>query len=284
MIRALDSSRADRLMRARFITRFLGVAALGTMCGCSSLELVFKPSDGAKHASFTRARALFTADLDAISHQTYIVVSGDWESETPYIDATTGKIVLPPIKNKKSWSQGLAVGLESDGYLLTAGHVVGARNFVWGTFDGRVDVRPAKVVFQRHSKTHADLALIKVAAKLDHYASFGDEPKVGDRSFAVVSYRGGTQVDVILDFAAGTVRRVRKGPSGTPGDLIDTDVPLWYGDSGGPLFSSTGQLISIATGYEIEWYGVYWKYRRISFLPEKRFIQDLIARDRILHQ
>ena len=268
---------------SRFIAGPLAVAALATMCGCSSLELVFKPSDRARHASFAHSQALFAADPDAAMHQTFIVLSGDWETETPYLDAKSEIVIFPPTKNKQPISRALAIGLESDGYLLTAGHAVGATNFVWGEFDGRVDVRPARVVYRRDSKIHADVALIKVASTLDHCATYGDAPKVGDGSFAVVAYRERKPMDVNLGFAAGTVRRVRKDPSGSVGELIDTDVPLWYGDSGGPLFSSTGQLIGIATGYQFEWYGVYWKYRRIYFFPEERFIRGLIARDRALH-
>ena len=77
------------------------------------------------------------------------------------------------------------------------------------------------MVFQRDSKIHADFALIKVAPTLDHYATYGDEPKVGDWSFAVVCYRGRTLPDVVLDFAAGTVRGVRDDPSGSSGHLIE---------------------------------------------------------------
>jgi S1-C subfamily serine protease len=256
---------------------FLAVTALVALCGCN---LVLKPSERARHASFAHWRNLFTADLDATSHQTFIVVSGEWQSEMPSLNAKTGKIVLPPTTGKKTINRGLAVAIESDGYLLTAGHVLGRTNFVCGEFDGRFDVRPARVVFQKDSKFHADFALIKVSSTLNHCATYAAEPKVGDRSFAVVCYRGETQLDVVLDFAAGTVRSIRYDPSGYSGYLIDTDVPLWYGDSGGPLFSSAGRLIGITTGYKSDWHGVYWKYRTISFFPETRFVQSVIERDR----
>ena len=75
-----------KVISSRFIAGPLAAAALATMCGCSSLELVFKPSDQARHASFAHSQALFGANPYVAMHQTFIVLSGDWETETPYLD------------------------------------------------------------------------------------------------------------------------------------------------------------------------------------------------------
>jgi S1-C subfamily serine protease len=252
-------------MRAKQSTIVFAAATLGTLCGCAPLERLTTLSDRARHASFARSEAHFSADLAATSHQAYCVYSGDWRSETPSVDPQSGVIILPATTDKKSPSRGLAIALESDGYLLTAAHVLGATNVVFGEFAGRRDVRPARVVF-RSDTGYSDVALIKVESKLDRCAAYGDTPKPGDQAYAIVAYRGKKRADVVLDFAAGTVLKVKEDPSGSPVLLIGTDVPLWRGDSGGPLFSSSGRFIGVNTGCKFDsyWYGVYWKYQGSS--------------------
>ena len=62
-------------------------------------------------------------------------------------------------------------------------------------------------------------------------------------------------------------------------DLIDTDLPLWHGDSGGPLLSGDGRLIGVFTEY-FWWFDVSRKWRTTFFFPNREFVQGLIARDR----
>ena len=178
-------------IRPRFLTCLLAVVAIATLCGCRSvLLLALKPSDRIRHESFAKTHQWFTGDQDSVKHQTYVVFSGNWQTNAPYLDEKTGKYMLPPMAEKGLPVRGLAIGLESDGYLLTAAHVLGPTNFVCGDFEGKFDVKPARVVYRKDSPDHADVALLKVAAKLNRCATYGDAPQVGDRSFAVVLYPG----------------------------------------------------------------------------------------------
>src|SRR5262249_7275689 len=152
-------------------------------------------------------------------------------------------------------TQGMAIGLSADGYLLTASHVVGANTWVLGCIDGRIDCRPARLVFRSGSASPTDVALIKVEGRLGHCATFGQTPQVGNRVFGVVCYRKGTEPGGCIDFTGGKVLGIRDGPGSSPVTLVDTDVPQWLGDSGGPLLSNTGQLVGVFSQYHYYWAG-----------------------------
>ena len=194
------------------------------------------------------------------------------------LESKTGEFV--ETFKSKTINRGLATGLDTDGYLMTAGHVLRAKTFVLGWFDGRIDLRPARVVFRSDFKRPADVAVLKVEGKLDHSAIFSDKPQVGEQVFAVACYYESGEMGGVINFTGGTVDGVIKGPTGSSVDLINTDVPLWRGDSGGPLISGDGRLIGVFTEYNYWWCGFRQKWRTTFFHPDKDFIQSLIARDR----
>ncbi len=251
--------------------RVIGLVAMlaCTMtCGC---KLLWRPSDELRHGSYVPYQKLFTGSHEFAKRQTYIILSGPaqfratMDSQNETVDWSGGE---------KGFSSGLAVGYDSEGYLITSAHALHTTNFVLGWFDGRMDVKPARVVFRRDSNTHADFALVKINGRLDYCAHLGDKPKIGDRIFAVVGYRNKT--GVMIAFASGKVLSVEADPVGGPLDLIRTDVPLWFGDSGGPLLSSNGRVIGINSGVRFTW-NQHWSD---SFYTDSQFIQYLIAEDR----
>jgi S1-C subfamily serine protease len=255
---------------------FAAVAATA-LCGCESLH---RPSDGARQSSYDRYHQLFTGDPTNTARQTYYVISGGPAFKLRYFDLRRGKLVLAE-PNIMDFGEGLAIGVESDGYLLTAGHVLGSNNVVLGWFNGKLDAKPTRIVFKSSSPPPKDIALLKVDAPLEYCAAFADEPLVGERVFAVICYRDEARLGGRIGEAAGSVIRVTRSPSGSPADLVYTDVPLWKGDSGGPLLSSTGRLIGISTQIKFHWYGS--KESSISFIPDKDFVETIIAEDRARH-
>jgi hypothetical protein len=267
-------------MRAGTGTVFLMALVVAPLCGCNSLT---RPSDQVRHVSYARIQGLFAANQEAASRQTYIVFSGDSELELSTLKAKSklGSVGAAfSCTKSESINRGLAVGLDSDGYLLTAGHVVEEKSFVLGWFDGRIDLRPARLVFRSNFKIPADVALLKLEGKLDHCAIFGEKPKVGERVAAVVCYYKAKESGGTIDFIGGTVIKVAGGPAGSSVALVETDLPTWRGDSGGPLLSSSGGFVGIFTRYEYRWFGHDPKYRTTCFFPDRGFIQSLIARDR----
>jgi S1-C subfamily serine protease len=246
------------------------------LCGCSS---IINPSARTRQQSFAEIQEWFTVDQMTAAQQAYLILAGDFKVET-------GAAGVPQLSltNTGVLDEGMAIGLSPDGYLLTAGHVVTAetKTQVWvaGSFDGRFECRPARVVFRNELKPPADVAVLKVEEKLDHYASFGSRPQPGDRVFAVVCYRDGVQFGGKRGFAGGRVLGVRNGPAGSSVALVDTNVPLRRGDSGGPLLSSTGQLIGVFTVIRYGWPTVIWKRWTTSVFPHEEFIRSVIAADR----
>src|SRR5216683_600818 len=216
------------IMGYRSITGLLAVFAAATMCACRSPQ---NPSDEVRHASYIRCQNLFTGNNEAAKRRTYIVFSGGPQFRAT-MDAQTGAVNW--FAGKKAFSTGLAIGFAPDGYLVTAAHALNTNIFVLGWFDGKMDLKPARVVFKRNSNTHADLALIKTEGKLDHCSILGERPRSGDRVFAVVCYRNNTHL--AIDFAGGTVLGIARDPLGGMLDLIKTDVPLGHGDSGTSVF------------------------------------------------
>ena len=252
-------------------------------CGCKSF---LQPTAQARHSAYYRHQKVFIGDPDLALHQTYVVFSADFRNLSPRYDSETRRIVFDAT-NKMNGGCGLAVALSTDGYLLTASHVLGTTNFtsyVCGSFEGKIDIRPARVIFRHGPDPRADLALLKVSGKLTEPVEFGDLPKVGETVFAVVNYRLPTKAregfDFDIDFTAGKVREVVDDPSGSSVREVVTNVPLWEGDSGGPLLSRNGRLVGIARQLDFQWHGVHWNYRRISSFPDKQFIQHAVAEDR----
>jgi len=239
------------------------------LCACRSPS---NPSDDIRHESYIQSRHLFSANTEAAKRLTYIIFSAGPQFRAT-LDPHTGEIQW--FADGKGFSSGLAVAFETDGYLITAAHNLDATNFVFGLFNGKMDVKPARVVFKRVLGTHADFALIKTDARLDCCAVPSAEPNIDDPVFAVVCYRKDTQLTI--DFAGGKVLGLSADPLGGGFDLIHTDVPLGHGDSGGALLSISGLLVGINSGISYNWR----KHWSDSFFPDTRTIQDLIAQDRL---
>jgi hypothetical protein len=254
------------------LTTFLSFCFAALVCACHAPS---KPSDQLRHDSFIHSHQLFSGNTDAAKRLTYIIFAAGPQFRAS-IDPHTGEIQW--FSGGKGFSSGLAVGVASDGYLITAAHNLDVTNFVFGLFDGKMDVKPARVIFKRGSGTHADFALIKTEGKLDCCAPPAVEPNTDDPVFAVVCYRKDTQLT--LDFAGGKILGISADPQGGGFDLIHTDIPLDHGDSGGPLLSISGQLVGINSGISYNWR----KHWSDSFFPDGRSIQDLIQRDRLVRE
>jgi S1-C subfamily serine protease len=252
------------------LVSFVAILACSTTCGC---KLLPKPSDELRHESYIRTQKLFSGSQELAKKQTYIILSGAARFRAA-IDSESKKVEWSGGEN--GFASGLAVACEADGYMLTTAHALDATNFVLGWFDGKMDVKPARVIFKRHSNTHADLALIKVEAQLEHFGVSGEKPRAGDQVFAVVGFR--TRTGVAIGFAAGRVLSVEPDPVGGSLDLIRSDVPLWHGDSGGPLLSCNGRVVGINSGLTFTLRN-HWSD---SFYPDNRFIKALITKDRSL--
>jgi len=141
-------------------------------------------------------------------------------------------------------AQGVGSGfiVDADGYVVTNHHVVKGADEITVTLSDGTEAEAT--VVGHDDKT--DLALLKI----EHdgplpYVSFGSskQARVGDWVVAVGSPfgLGGTVTAGILS-ARG--RDIRSGPFD---DFLQVDAPINRGNSGGPLFDQTGQVIGVNT-------------------------------------
>ena len=268
-----------RTMSRRFaLALAIGVTLIAVAVAATGCQPVLKPTNATRRVSFSERQTLFLGDRQRALRQTYFVFSTDGKTRISF-DARTGVLHFTS-SGRAPIGQGLAVVLERDGYLLTAGHILDKTNYVFGWFDGTLQLRPLRVVYARRTSSHADVAVTKVDGPLEAPPARGDLPVSGGAAFAVAAFRQGDQLGGTLDLTSGTVLGTSPDPSGSGTLLVDHDLPLWQGDSGGPLFSATGSLIGITSGYELRWRGLGWTYRKLSFLPDWKQIQALIDTDR----
>jgi serine protease Do len=137
--------------------------------------------------------------------------------------------------------EGSGFFISADGYAVTNNHVVDHARSVQVTADDGT-VYTAKVV---GTDAKTDLALIKVDGKTDFpYVKFADQsPRIGDWVVAVGNPFGlGGTVTAGIVSARG--RDIGAGPYD---DYVQIDAPINKGNSGGPAFDMTGNVIGVNT-------------------------------------
>lgn len=136
---------------------------------------------------------------------------------------------------------GSGVVFRSDGYILTAAHVVAGY--------GEVTVRLAdgarlegRVV---GADENSDVAVVRVdeTGLPAALTAPGTEVRVGQMAIAIGSPWGLDQT--VTSGVVSSVRRTVTGPDGIPRTMIQTDAPINPGNSGGALADRQGRVIGI---------------------------------------
>lgn len=146
-------------------------------------------------------------------------------------------------KSRLVTSQGSGFFITPDGYAVTSNHVIkGSVSIEVRTDSG--DTYRARVI---GTDTASDLAVIKVDGPRDFaHVKFAEQPpQVGDWIIAVGNPFGlGGTVTAGIVSARG--RDVEK-ESDTYEDLLQIDAPINKGNSGGPTFDLTGNVVGVNT-------------------------------------
>ncbi len=145
--------------------------------------------------------------------------------------------------NFQRQSLGSGVIISSDGYILTNNHVVKDASVIKVRLYGSKEDIDAKLVGQ---DPKIDLALLKIEAKHDlPYAEMGDSDalQVGDWVVAIGNPFGLSHT-VTKGIVSAKGRVIGSGPYD---DFIQTDAPINFGNSGGPLFNLKGEVVGINT-------------------------------------
>lgn len=134
-----------------------------------------------------------------------------------------------------------------DGYIITNNHVMRENEATVKFRDGRTI--PAELV---NFNEYRDVAVLKTSSGNNyHFLELGDISKCrpGDRVLGIGSPRG--LADTATQGIISAIRPLREFNSEARENLkiIQTDVALNPGSSGGPLLNSSGQVIAINTGH-----------------------------------
>jgi serine protease Do len=145
----------------------------------------------------------------------------------------------------RSEGQGSGFLIDPSGYIVTNNHVAGGADEITVTMqDGhKFD---AKLV---GNDARTDLALIKIEAKGLPYVAFGDSDKarVGDWVVAIGNPfgLGGTATAGIISARSRDIRFDESPYSDN--DYLQLDAPINFGNSGGPVFNTAGQVVGVNT-------------------------------------
>ncbi len=152
------------------------------------------------------------------------------------------KQLQQPGHQRKTTSLGSGFIIDAGGYVVTNNHVIQDADEITVILHDDTNLK-AKLV-GRDPKT--DVALLKVESKQPlPYVTFGDSDsmKVGDWILVIGNPfgLGGTVTSGIISARA---RDINSGPYD---DYIQTDAPINRGNSGGPMFDLSGNVIGINT-------------------------------------
>ena len=138
------------------------------------------------------------------------------------------------------WGTGII--MSEDGYILTNQHIIEGTDKATVILPDGTEANATLV----GEDTQMDLAVLKVEASGLHPAEFGDsgDLSVGDSVFAI----GNPLMDSLSGtLTNGIVSAIDRSVSnnGHPMTLIQTNVALNEGNSGGPLFNMYGQVVGV---------------------------------------
>ena len=146
-------------------------------------------------------------------------------------------------QERRSEGQGSGFLIDASGYIVTNNHVAGGADEITVTMqDGHK--YEAKLV---GNDPRTDLALIKIDGTNLPYVAFGDSDKarVGDWVVAIGNPfgLGGTATAGIISARGRDIRLDEYNDN----DYLQLDAPINFGNSGGPVFNVSGQVVGVNT-------------------------------------
>lgn len=167
-------------------------------------------------------------------------------------------------------SRGCAVLVSNDGYFLTAAHVVNIADgrLLFGTIDPKAyEVHPQVLEYEIiYLDEKLDFAILKT--ELTNPAHLYLSKKIPESGEAI--FNGGS---TFSSASRGTVKEViiREGSTQRPESFsILTDAPFIKGDSGSACVNANGDIVAIATEFQLR----NWKrYSKFSMLPADAILE-----------
>ena len=154
--------------------------------------------------------------------------------------------LVGPAVVKLEAGQGAGSGflISADGLLVTNSHVIQGASHVRVIFSDERSARGEVL----GDDPDTDLAVVRVAGNQLPYASFGDSSsaRVGQVAIAIGNPYG-FQATVTSGVISALGRSLRARSGRLMDDILQTDAALNPGNSGGPLVTSSGEVIGVNT-------------------------------------
>ena len=235
------------------------VAAL-VLAGCGATALVVNEyweqrweDDRERTAEMLEAMYDKIADLQEEIKDNSFTGNGNSVSGTPNTtpdgSLTPGQVyaqnvdAVVSISNQTASTSGSGFIISEDGYVVTNYHVVeGGGKLMVITHSGKI--YPAALVGYVSSN---DMAVLKIEATGLPYVKLGssDDLIVGDQVVAIGNALGTLTNSLTVGYVSGVNRDISTG--GAMMNMIQTDVAINSGNSGGPLFNMKGEVVGITT-------------------------------------
>ena len=141
------------------------------------------------------------------------------------------------------FSSGTGFIISADGYVVTNYHVIEGGTNVSITMHDDTEY-PAEIIGY---EANNDLALLKVNAENMPYVTIGNSSQlqVGDQVVAIGNVLSTFASSLTVGYVSGVDRVV--DTDGVAMNMIQTDVAINSGNSGGPLFNMKGEVVGITT-------------------------------------
>ena len=141
------------------------------------------------------------------------------------------------------YSAGTGFFISADGYLVTNYHVIEDGSKVTVTTHSDQEYEAEIIGYEANN----DLALLKVEAQDLPYVTLGSSSalQVGDQVVAIGNVLSTFASSLTVGYVSGVDRVV--DTEGTAMNMIQSDVAINSGNSGGPLFNMRGEVVGITT-------------------------------------
>ena len=186
-------------------------------------------------------------DLDLLDDYSRTVMSAVDRVGPAVVKVETEGEPQPSSRRRRSGAGGGAGSgfvFAADGLILTNSHVVeGARRITVTTLEGE-----RLVADLLGDDPHTDLAVLRVSSAALHAAPLGDSTRLRPGQLVVaIGNPFGFQHTVTAGVVSALGRSLRARTVRLIENLIQTDAALNPGNSGGPLVTSTGEVVGVNT-------------------------------------
>ncbi len=264
------------MRRSRFVLAAVAFASPASgydRLSAEEAEQLAKPTAADRAASAARAVSELGPKSTAMRRASFWMI-GSFEPAQPTF-VSRGDDFEVSFEPPQLYS-GLATAITTDGYLLTAAHLIRPHCWLIGHIDGRqAIVRPRVVFVETRAQMAAEFAILKIECS-------SLEPLPWENSRAGLSRLYASACETAPRFhrveLAGETTRGEGASASAHGRVIATNIPFWRGDSGGAVVDPQGRFVGLVMAFYLPWRT--HQVSRLVFVPNREFVMSVIVIDR----